>query len=135
MSTESPNTATTRNSKGRQLVKTALEACREFVTAQQLHTQLGGRLGLATVYRNLQALAVNGQADTVRTDSGEMAYRHCSTAHHHHIICRGCGATKEITAEPVERWAAATAEQHGYQLIGHTVEIYGFCAKCGAATR
>ncbi|MDR1355576.1 MAG: transcriptional repressor [Propionibacteriaceae bacterium] len=126
--TSTPDTA--RSSRGRQLVGNALQQCREFVTAQQLHAMLDQQLGLATVYRNLQALVAAGKADTVRTDSGEVAYRHCSTEHHHHLICRDCGTANEITAESVESWAAATAAQYGYQLIGHTAEVYGVCPQC-----
>ena len=62
----------------------------EFLSAQELHSRLqarGASVGLATVYRNLQAMAADGDVDVLRTDDGEAAYRSCSTdSHHHHLV-------------------------------------------------
>jgi Fur family ferric uptake transcriptional regulator len=124
---------TARNSRGRHLVATALAEHPEFVTAQQLHTLLvtqGVSLGLATVYRNLQALADAGSADTLRLESGELAYRHCSPHHHHHLRCRSCGVTTEISAEPVERWAHEVGQRFNYVAIDHLIEVTGICPQC-----
>lgn len=51
----------------------------------------GEAIGLATVYRGLQWLEEAGIIHTIRTAYGEAAYRRCSVAHHHHLICHRCG--------------------------------------------
>ncbi len=80
-----------------------------FRTAQQLFAQMrssGSRIGLATIYRTVQSMADEGEVDVLRTDAGEVAYRRCqSPEHHHHLVCRECGATVEIAARYVEQWA------------------------------
>lgn len=105
----------------------------DFQSAQQLHEQLKARgesIGLTTVYRNLQALADAGQVDVLWDGSGETRYRHCSTDHHHHLVCRLCGNTIEVQAEPVEHWAVSMAAEHGFTEVSHTVEVFGRCGDC-----
>ena len=87
-------------------------------------------IGLATVYRALQALAADGDVDVLRTGEGEAVYRRCSDTHHHHLVCRPCGATVEVEGPAVERWTSAIAGEHGYADISHTLEIFGTCPAC-----
>ena len=69
----------------------------------------------------------------LRTGSGEAVYRRCATdAHHHHLVCRRCGATVEIEGPAVESWAQRMAEAHGFSELSHTAEIFGLCRDCGA---
>lgn len=113
-----------------------LESGDEFISAQELHARMreaGDRVGLATVYRTLTSLAANGEVDMIRTDEGEAVYRKCSTGHHHHLVCRGCGRTVEIEGPAVERWAHRVAAEHGFTDVSHTLEIFGTCGTC--ATR
>ncbi|MEL4358514.1 MULTISPECIES: Fur family transcriptional regulator [unclassified Luteococcus] len=104
-----------------------------FRSAQQLHEDLrsaGDSVGLATVYRTLQAMAEAGEVDGIRTDDGEMVYRKCSDGHHHHLVCRECGRTVEISATVVEQWAATVAQEHGFRDAGHEIELFGLCSDC-----
>jgi Fur family ferric uptake transcriptional regulator len=107
-----------------------------FRSAQDLFTELrsrGENVGLTTVYNQLGALAEAGEVDAVRTESGEVLYRRCATAnHHHHLVCRRCGRTIEIEGPEVEQWADRVAEAHGFSDVAHTVEVVGVCAECAA---
>lgn len=133
-STARPNEVTaTRSTRQRRLVDEALEGSDEFRSAQEIHLKLRGsgeKIGLATVYRTLQTMTQSGEVDTVRTESGESVYRRCSPAHHHHLVCRGCGRTVEVAGTGVERWTREVAEKHGFTDVSHTIEIFGLCADC-----
>jgi Fur family transcriptional regulator, ferric uptake regulator len=121
-----------RNTKQREEVWQALERRPDFVSAQDLHQslrELGSTIGLATVYRTLNSLAEEGSADAL-TVEGENLFRACSPGHHHHLICRGCGQTKEIEATAVEAWAKNVAEEHGFSEPQHIVDIFGLCSQC-----
>jgi Fur family ferric uptake transcriptional regulator len=126
-----------RNTWQRQAVRDALGERPGFVSAQELHAALresGSPIGLATVYRALADLAVEGDADSLQSDEGEALYRACvSSKHHHHLICRSCGRTEEIEADDVEEWAAATAARHGYTEARHIIDVFGLCPACSAA--
>lgn len=122
-----------RQTRQRAALASALEQTDEFLSAQELHTRLaesGTKVGLATVYRNLQSMAVDGEIDVLRTDEGESVYRACSTGHHHHLVCRECGRTVEIDGPAVEGWAATVSAEHGFTDVTHTLEIFGRCGDC-----
>jgi len=126
-------TAAVRSTRQRAAVSALLAETDEFRSAQDLHDLLrrrGDSVGLTTVYRTLQALAEAGEVDVLRTDDGEAVYRRCSTGHHHHLVCRGCGRTVEVAGPTVERWADQVAAEHGFTEVSHTLEIFGTCANC-----
>ena len=123
-----------RMTRQRVAVADALQGVDEFRSAQQLHEVLrarGDAVGLATVYRTLQALVDGGDVDVLRTDEGESLYRWCARReHHHHLVCRECGRTVEIDGPTVEAWAAMVGTDHGFSDIVHTVELWGTCQDC-----
>lgn len=126
----------TRSTRQKRAVEAALSSTDDFRTAQEIHEDLrrsGESVGLATVYRTLQALTETGEVDSVKTAAGEAAYRRCSSEHHHHLVCRQCGRTVEIAGPAVERWASAQAREHDYADVSHTVELFGTCPACQQA--
>lgn len=125
-----------RATRQRTAISDALRAAGGFRSAQELHDELraaGARVGLTTIYRELQALADSGEVDVLRRADGEAMYRQCeSDDHHHHLVCRSCGTSVEIESAAVERWAEQTARRHGFSRVSHTAELYGLCADCGS---
>ncbi len=124
-----------RRTRQRAAVSEAIEGADEFRTAQQVHDEVrrrGESVGLATVYRTLQAMAEAGEVDSIRTPDGQFAYRNCSAGHHHHLVCRVCGRTVEVAVPGFEEWAAHAASEHGFSNIEHELELFGLCAACGA---
>jgi Fur family ferric uptake transcriptional regulator len=122
-----------RPTRQRRAVVEAMASVDDFRSAQEIHDLLGKRgepVGLATVYRTLQRLADAGEVDLLRTEGGETIYRRCSDTHHHHLVCRSCGATVEVEGPAVERWTNAIAAEHGYTDVGHALEIFGTCPAC-----
>ena len=107
------------------------------MTAEDIYRQLlehGDEIGLATVYRALSDLAVEGEADSLQSPEGESLYRACTPGtHHHHLICRRCGLTVEIAADAVETWAHSVAAQNGFTDAHHVVDVFGLCAECTRA--
>lgn len=126
-----------RNTRQRAQVVALLADTGEFRSAQQLHVDLrerGAEVGLTTVYRTLQALLDAGEIDSMRLPNGELLYRRCGRAHHHHLVCRDCGRTVEVAGPAVETWAEQVAAEHGYTDIGHTLEVFGRCGPCTAGS-
>src|SRR5688500_6482287 len=115
MASETPLARTTRQ---RQAIVDALDRAEGFRSAQELYEELKGRrirVGLTTVYRTLQALVAAKSIDSLMTSEGETIYRRCGRSdHHHHLVCNRCGLSFEVADPAIERWAAATARQHGF---------------------
>ncbi|MGK2348021.1 Fur family transcriptional regulator [Actinomyces sp. W5033] len=109
----------------------------EFRSAQQIHAALeaeGTKVGLATVYRNLTAMAEAGDVDHVRNTDGEILYRACEDLghHHHHLVCRRCGHAVEVSDPALESWVTEVSTSHGFTHMEHTAEFFGLCARCSA---
>lgn len=123
-----------RMTRQRAAVLGAIEKQEGFRSAQQVHDDLravGDTVGLATVYRNLAALAQMGAVDTLRSPDGEVLYRQCEqSGHHHHLVCQVCGKVKEIAPAKVEKWVSEVGEEHGFTNLSHFVEVFGTCPQC-----
>jgi Fur family transcriptional regulator, ferric uptake regulator len=134
--THTDDTKTRRPTRQQVAVAQALDERGDFTSAQELHATLrsqGNSVGLATVYRALQAMAADGEVDVLRTDDGEAVYRRCASEHHHHhLVCRECGRTVEVEGPAVERWATKISAEHGFTDVTHQMEIFGVCADCPA---
>src|SRR4051794_35028490 len=100
-----------RKTPQRQAIVEALRDAQHAVTAQELHERLRG-VGLATVYRNLQRLADEGEADTLLRENGETAFMLCEAGHHHHLTCRQCGLVERISDCRLDDWARRVAAEH-----------------------
>ncbi len=124
-----------RNTRQRAAILEALGRQDEFRSAQQIHEQMrsdGETVGLATVYRNLQALSAAGRLDVLVSAEGESLYRQCEAeGHHHHLVCRICGRTVEFLAPKLESAMTAIAEEHGFTDLDHTLEVFGLCDEHG----
>lgn len=119
-------------------MKAILAEVEGFQSAQQLHSLItagGEAIGLATVYRCLQALEQAGEVDAIVGADGETRYRRCSGEHHHHLVCRRCGRTVEVQTEAVEQWVSDLARNHGFTEVDHSFELVGLCTSCAGKGR
>jgi Fe2+ or Zn2+ uptake regulation protein len=98
-------------------------------TAEELAAELAP-VGRATVYRTIKLLLDRGLICQVVLNDGSVCYRPSHTAHHHHVVCVSCGATEDIEISEVESVLSGVRETSGYQVMGHRVEVYGFCPRC-----
>lgn len=125
----------TRRTPQKRLIEDALRSEPGFISAGDLHHRLladGNRVGLATVYRQLNSLAKAGKVDSIEAEQGTI-YRVCQPGeHHHHLVCDSCGRAEEIEL-PAENWIQSVASAHGYAPTRHVVEIFGICPACQAA--
>ena len=97
-----------------------------------------------TVYRALDFLLEQGLIHRLERLNAFMGCNEALEghgAHHDHahdhphqfLICRGCGATREISDHGVAEAISAAAAKAGFSAARATVEIEGFCGKCGDA--
>jgi Fur family ferric uptake transcriptional regulator len=120
---------TQRKTEQRRAIFDALSRSDQALTAQELHVHLSD-VGLATVYRNLNRLAEEGEIDAIRRPNGETAFRACGSGHHHHLICRECGKIVELHDCSISEWSSKIAGQHGFEKVEHQVELVGVCSGC-----
>ena len=97
-----------------------------------------------TVYRALDFLLEQGLIHRLERLNAFMGCNEALEghgAHHEHahdhphqfLICRGCGMTREISDHGVAEAISAAAAKADFSAARATVEIEGFCGKCGDA--
>ena len=111
------------------------------VGAYQLLDQLRGRRqGAAppTVYRALEFLVGQGLVHRVERLNAFIGCTGNSHAHQHaaqFLICRMCGAVREIDDGAVAATLRQIAAAQGFTVERTTVEVEGVCADCAAQPR
>jgi Fur family ferric uptake transcriptional regulator len=118
----------------RQLVSQVFFDRKEHITAEELYRivqQKFPEIGFTTVYRTLNLLVEAGLAKT-HTFKGsftrfEPVDRH---NHHDHLICLECGKIIEFKNDRIEKLQDEVADQHGFRVTEHTLEIFGTCNTC-----
>lgn len=86
-------------------------------------------LGLATVYRTLEALNTVGGVERVHAADGQ-GFVSCPSGDHHHVVCVSCGRVAEFERCNLETLIPRVAEETGYQVQSHLLELAGFCPDC-----
>jgi len=88
------------------------------------------KIGLATVYRTLNLLQECGLAIKRDFDTGTVMFEPHSDEHHDHLICTNCGKIIEFLSDKIEALQDKIAQDHGFTLSMHKMELYGHCADC-----
>jgi Fur family ferric uptake transcriptional regulator len=102
-------------------------------SAEQLFADLQrgeGSTGRATVYRALEQLSSAGWIARIHTSSGESAYSPSWPGHVHHLVCSSCGKVIIFTGCALDSLMSGLAQQTGFAIAGHMLEVYGLCSAC-----
>ncbi len=110
-----------------------LQTSRDHPDAAQVHTQVREKLpsvSLGTVYRTLDALVRDGVVMTIERTGQATRYDYkWADKHHHHAVCRACGAIFDVPAEALPHPPTA-ALPAGFQVTDSHLEFLGICARC-----
>ena len=105
--------------------------------AQEIHEALRGaghRVGLASVYRMLDALAEQALVQRVDVGDGVVRYEPARHAdHHHHLVCDACGKVEPFADGGLERAIRVVERESGYAVVAHEIVLRGACGDCRAA--
>ena len=124
-----------RVTRQRLAITELLENVDEFRSARQIHQMLherGQEIGLATVYRTLNAMAEQGHLEVLLQPTGEHTYLRCEprAEHHHHLVCRTCGRTVDVAAPELEQLVEQLASNHDFTDVEHSIDFLGTCRDC-----
>ena len=94
-------------------------------------------LAPSSVYRNLDVLERSGVVNRI-TASGDHAHFEFAEpllAHHHHLICVGCGAIEDFQLDDdmeasVDQGLAEAAGRAGFTPVRHSLDLHGYCGDC-----
>ncbi|MGB3769121.1 MAG: transcriptional repressor [Phormidesmis sp.] len=121
-----------RRTRSQTQVLDLLKQLENAISAQELYAQLKQRkisVGLATVYRALESLKLEGVVQMRTLPSGESLYSPAQ-ADTHHLTCLRCGNSIEVAECPVHGLEHHLNESHQFQIFYHTLEFFGLCEVC-----
>jgi Fur family transcriptional regulator, ferric uptake regulator len=87
-------------------------------------------VGRATIFRTLDLLAELDLVERIDLPTGEHAYVACEPAHHHHVVCSGCGRSDDIDDAGMRAVVREVERRTGYAISEHRLELFGLCADC-----
>jgi Fur family transcriptional regulator, ferric uptake regulator len=109
-----------------------LKQLQRSVSAQDIYVELRNRsqgIGLATVYRALDALKLAGVVQVRTLASGESLYGSVQEDRHH-LTCLHCQESITIPECPVHQLEAEFQTAHQFRIYYHTLEFFGVCKNC-----
>lgn len=121
-----------RRTRSQNRIVELLKSLEREISAQDLYIELRSRdqgMGLATVYRALDALKLEGAVQARTVPSGEALYSLIQTDRHH-LTCLQCGGTIPIDGCPVQELEAKLHESYQFKIYYHMLEFFGLCTQC-----
>ncbi|WP_413173941.1 Fur family transcriptional regulator [Anabaena azotica] len=109
-----------------------LKNIKQGISAQDLYIELRNHsqsMGLATVYRSLEALKLEGKVQVRTLANGEALYS-LTQQDRHHLTCLQCGLSIPIHQCPVHELENELRSSHKFKVFYHTLEFFGLCSQC-----
>jgi Fur family ferric uptake transcriptional regulator len=116
----------------RQVILEELKKVTSHPTANEVYDMVRKRLpriGLGTVYRNLDLLAEKGIIKKLEV-GGEQKRFDGDTSPHYHIRCMQCNRVEDIFIERDMELEKNAASCCNYKILDHHVQFSGICIKC-----
>lgn len=110
-----------------------LKTLNRAISAQDIYVELRNRdqsMGLATVYRALEALKLEGVVQVRTLANGESLYSSV-LRDQHHLTCLNCRESIPINECPVHQLEHELQDSHQFKIYYHTLEFFGLCDRCG----
>ena len=119
----------------REIILETLYNSDEHLTPEALHQLIQKKhpdlkTGIATIYRTLSRLEDSEMVTSLSFGAQGKKYELGAKDHHDHMICTECGNITEFVDEAIESRQNKIAEEFGFQMHDHSMQIYGICKNC-----
>lgn len=89
------------------------------------------RIGLPTVYRNLEELAEGDVITKVTHPDRKLYYFLCKNkSHHHHFVCLSCRTVEDIHFCAINELQKEVKKKLSGKVVSHILQVNGFCRNC-----
>jgi Fe2+ or Zn2+ uptake regulation protein len=89
------------------------------------------RVGLPTVYRNLEELAAGDVISKVTHPNRQLYYYFCANRdHHHHFVCLSCRSVEDINFCGLDTLQKEVKRKLNGKIISHILQVNGYCRNC-----
>ncbi|HEY9602260.1 MAG TPA: Fur family transcriptional regulator [Allocoleopsis sp.] len=120
-----------QRTRSQERILNLLKTLNRAISAQDIYIELRNReqsMGLATVYRSLESLKLEGAVQVRTVANGESLYSVHSDRHY--LTCLNCGESIAIDECPVHQLESELQDSHQFKIYYHTLEFFGLCDRC-----
>lgn len=112
----------------RRTIARVLSEAHDHPDVEEVHRRAHQRdpgLSLSTVYRTLRLFSERGILERHEFGEGRGRYEQANRAHHDHLIDVTTGQVIEFQDEIIEKIQERIAQELGFRLVGHRLELFG----------
>jgi Fe2+ or Zn2+ uptake regulation protein len=89
------------------------------------------RVGLPTVYRNLEELSASGVVMKIVHPDRRLYYYFCpNSEHHHHFVCISCRKVEDLAFCGLAAIEKEVRKSLNGSVVSHLMQVYGRCSGC-----
>jgi Fur family ferric uptake transcriptional regulator len=117
-----------RMTEQRRVIARVLSDASDHPDAEELYRRASAidpHISIATVYRTVKLFEDAGILERHDFRDGRSRYEEYPEAHHDHLIDVQTGRVVEFRNEEIEKLQRRVAEELGFELVDHRLELYG----------
>ena len=117
-----------RMTEQRRVIARVLSLADDHPDVEEIHrraTEIDANISIATVYRTMRLFEEAGVVERHDFQDGRARYEEATEDHHDHLIDLRSGEVIEFVNDEIEALQRRIAEEHGYKLVDHRLELYG----------
>ena len=89
------------------------------------------KIGLPTIYRNLEELSERNIISKVTHPNRQLYYYFCpNRSHHHHFVCLSCRNVEDIDFCALDELQKEVKRKLNGKVISHILQVNGYCRNC-----
>ena len=112
----------------RKLIAKVMSESEDHPDVDELHkrvSKLDSKVSIATVYRTVKLFEEAGVVAKHDFKGSKARYEQTTMEHHDHLIDVNTGEIIEFVNNDIEKLQKKVAEELGYKLVDHRLELYG----------
>lgn len=123
-----------KNTRQRSIVLDILSQSDEAITAEEIFLiakDIDETISLSTIYRTLTLFDEKKISIKMSAIDENLAKYQLNRADHtHYLVCLNCNKKIEVNYCPLSVYEDNLKEEHNFNVVGHKLEIYGYCQNC-----
>ena len=112
----------------RKIIAQVMSSSDDHPNVDELYSRVSNidpKISIATVYRTVKLFEEAGIVAKHDFKGNKARYEQAPHEHHDHLIDINTGEITEFVNEEIEKLQNKVAEQLGYKLVDHRLELYG----------
>ncbi len=117
----------------RMMILSAIENSDNHISAEEIYAQIIAKypnVNISTVYRTLELLKRLGLVTETDLGEGRVRYHPAEKGHHHHLVCRECGAIIDLDESLLAPLKSALLREYKFNADLSHLAILGRCVRC-----